>query len=347
MPKPTALISTTLVLSFGALLMAAAPTPTPSTTPATLLHKPGGDGFVTPASYPVIPGPGGVPRIHLWPKTPSVIDGPETDANPTEPTLDIYLPANDKAPAGGFSAVLILPGGGYTGLATDHEGQQEANFFKDNNVAGFVLRYRHAPRYRYPIPLIDSQRAMRLVRSNAQIFHLNPDKIGIMGFSAGGHLAAMTATMFDNAPKLDAPYTSDAVDVASPKPNFAILMYPVIDLTDSKLTHAGSRSSLTQNNKDLYEPLSPQLHVTKDTPPAFLVHGTNDRAVPVMNSILYYEACLKAGVPAEMHILENGPHGFGMGRGSSANPASAASFDDEIRSWPDQLLRWMTRHTLR
>jgi dipeptidyl aminopeptidase/acylaminoacyl peptidase len=169
------------------------------------------------------------------------------------------------------------------------------------------------------------------------MFHLNSDKIGVLGFSAGGHLAAMTATMFDNGPKLAAPYTPDAVDAASAKPNFAILMYPVIDLTDDKVTHAGSRTALLPNNKDLYETLSPQKHVTKDTPPTFLVHGTNDPAVPVQNSLLFYEACLKAGVPAEMHLLEGAPHGFGMAR------ENRPTNDDEMRSWPEQALRWLAR----
>lgn len=320
-----ALSSATAFLALAAVLVAATPAnPAPPGTP-----------------YPATTGPAGVPRIHLWSTTPNVVAGADSDGNPTEPTLDLYLPPADKAPPGGFGAVVILPGGGYTNLATDHEGRQEGHFFQDHNITGFVVRYRHAPRYRYPIPLIDAQRAIRLVRANAAAFHLNPDKIGIMGFSAGGHLAAMTTTLFDNGPKLEAPYTPDSIDAASAKPNFAILMYPVIDLTDDKITHQGSRSALLQNNKDLYESLSPQKHVTKDNPPVFLVHGTNDAAVPVMNSILFYEACLKAGVPAEMHILENAPHGFGMAQGTNA------AFDDEMRSWPEQALRWLGRRGLK
>ena len=203
-----------------------------------------------------------------------------------------------------------------------------------NNVAGFVLRYRHAPRYHYPTPLLDAQRAMRILRANAETYHIDPNKIGIMGFSAGGHLAASVSTMFDTGPK---PENPDAIDALSAKPNFALLLYPVIDMSDDTIVHKGSRTALTQEDKSLWDMLSPQKHVTKDSPPTFLVHGTNDRTVPVMNSILYYQACVKAGVPAEMHILENGPHGFGMGLTQN---------DDEIKSWPEQALRWMGRHKL-
>jgi acetyl esterase/lipase len=276
----------------------------------------------------------GVTRMKLWKETPNVVAGADADANPTEPTIDIYLPPADKAVG---TAVLVLPGGGYTNLSMVNEGSAEAKFFNEHNIAAFVLRYRHAPRYHYPTPIVDAQRALRVVRSNAAAWGVNPDRIGIMGFSAGGHLAASVSTMYDNGPKLEAPYVADAIDAVSAKPNFSILMYPVIDLTEDSITHRGSRTALTQDDKSLFEMLSPQKHVTKDTPPTFLVHGTNDRTVPVMNSLMYYEACLKAGVPAEMHILENGPHGFGMGLTQN---------DDEIKSWPEQAIRWMGRHKL-
>jgi dipeptidyl aminopeptidase/acylaminoacyl peptidase len=127
----------------------------------------------------------------------------------------------------------------------------------------------------------------------------------------------------------------DEIDAQNARPAFALLLYPVIDLTDDAVTHRGSRTNLTENKPALYGPLSPQLHVTRDTPPVFLVHGTNDRLVPVKNSLLFYEAAIKAGVAAEMHILENGPHGFGMGD----------RIDDEtVREWPTQALRFMARH---
>ena len=164
---------------------------------------------------------------------------------------------------------------------------------------------------------------------------MDPAKIGVFGGSAGGHLAALTATLYDNKLLPEVPYVADATDSISAKPAFALLLYPVIDLIDDAVTHRGSRTNLTQNNPALYELLSPQKHVTRDTPPVFIVHGTNDRLVPVRNSIMFYEACLKAGVSAEMHLLENGPHGFGMG----------ANLNDEtVKEWPDQALRFMVRH---
>lgn len=273
-----------------------------------------------------------VPRIKLYAQTPGVVEGTDSELDPTEPTLDIYLPDADKATG---AAVLILPGGGYQILTVPGEGPAPARFFRSNHVAAFVLRYRHGPRYHYPTTLLDAQRALRLIKSKASEYHIDPARIGVLGGSAGGHLAALLATLYDNELLPAAPYAPDAVDTLSARPAFALLLYPVIDLTDDAVTHRGSRTNLTQNDPALYEALSPQKHVTRDTPPAFLVHGTNDRLVPVKNSLLFYEACLQAGVPAEMHILDNGPHGFGMG----------TNIDDEtVREWPMLALRFMARH---
>jgi len=273
-----------------------------------------------------------VPRIKLYGTTPNVVAGRETELDPTEPTLDIYLPQADKATGAG---VLILPGGGYQMLTVPGEGAEPARFFLSHNVAAFVLRYRHGPRYHYPTTLLDAQRALRLIRARAEEYHVDPAKVGVFGGSAGGHLAAMMATLYDNKLFPEAPYIADATDGLSAKPAFALLLYPVIDLTDDAVTHKGSRTNLTQDNPALYDPLSPQKHVTRDTSPVFIVQGSNDRLVPVKNSLLFYEACLKAGVPAEMHILENGPHGFGMGANLN---------DDAIKEWPEQALRFMARH---
>jgi acetyl esterase/lipase len=284
------------------------------------------------AALPTAAGQAGVPRMKLYQNTPNVVAGNDTDVNPTEPTIDLYMPPADKATG---AAILILPGGGYSNLSMTNEGSAEAKFFLSHNVAAFVLRYRHGPRYHYPTTLLDAQRAMRVIRGGAAEYHLDPAKLGIMGFSAGGHLAAMTTTLYDNKLLPEAPYTPDAIDALSAKPAFAILMYPVIDLTNDAVTHKGSRTNLTQDNAALYEALSPQKHVTKDTPPVFLFQGQNDRTVPVMNSLLFYEACVKAGVPAEMHILENGPHGFGMGLTQN---------DEALKAWPEQALSWMRRH---
>jgi acetyl esterase/lipase len=231
--------------------------------------------------------------------------------------------------------VLLLPGGGYQMLTVPGEGATPAKFFQSNNVAAFVLRYRHGPQYHYPTTLMDAQRALRLIRARAQEYRLDPEKLGVFGGSAGGHLAAMVATLYDNKLLPEAPYVPDATDRLSAKPAFVLLLYPVIDLTDDAITHRGSRQNLTQNNQALYEALSPQKHVTRDTPPVFIVHGTNDRLVPARNSLLFYEACLKAGVSAEMHLLENAQHGFGM----------AGNLNDEtVKEWPKQALRFLARH---
>ena len=145
----------------------------------------------------------------------------------------------------------------------------------------------------------------------------------------------MLATLHDSKLLPASPYVPDSIDSQSARPAFTLLLYPVIDLTDDAVTHRGSRTNLTQEDASLYAPLSPQKHVTSDTPPTFLVHGTNDGLVPVKNSLLFYEACLKAGVPAEMHILDNGPHGFGMAAGMN---------DETVKEWPAQALRFMARH---
>jgi acetyl esterase/lipase len=293
---------------------------------------PGGRAVGTPSPSPATNGPAGVPRMKLYATAPNVVAGPDTDENPLEPTIDLYLPPADQATG---AAVLVLPGGGYSNLAMGHEGAQVGQFFLAHNVAAFVLRYRHGPRYHFPTTLLDAQRAMRVIRAHADELHVDPAKLGILGFSAGGHLAAMTTTLYDNKLLPESPYVPDLTDALSAKPAFALLLYPVVDLTDDNVTHRGSRTNLTQNNPALYAELSPQKHVTRDTPPVFLVHGTNDPAVPVMNSILFYEACVKAGVPAEMHILENAPHGFGMG---------ATQNIQELKEWPNQALRFMARH---
>src|SRR5215216_3103702 len=273
-----------------------------------------------------------VPRIKLYGTTPDVVAGRETELDPMEPTLDLYIPPTDKATGAG---VLILPGGGYQMLTVPGEGADPAKFFLSRHVAAFVLRYRHGPRYHYPTTLLDAQRALRLIRARAQQYRVDPAKVGVIGGSAGGHLAAMLATLYDNTLLPQAPYVSDATDGLSARPAFVLLLYPVIDLSDDAVTHRGSRTNLTQDQPALYDALSPHKHVTRETPPVFMVHGTNDRLVPVKNSLLFYEACLKVGVAVEMHLLENGPHGFGMG----------ASLNDEaIKQWPEQALRFMARH---
>ena len=225
------------------------------------------------------------------------------------------------------TAVVIAPGGGYGALAMDHEGRQVGAFFNAMGVSTFVLRYRLGPRYRHPIQLGDAQRAIRLVRARAGEFGLLPDRIGLMGFSAGGHLAATASTRFDGG-SADA---ADPIDRASSRPDFVILGYPVITF-DPAVTHAGSVRNLLGDSPDpaLIQLLSNELHVTPETPPAFLFHTTADTGVVAENSVRFYLALTRAKIPAELHIFEKGPHGVGLALG---DPALAA--------WPSLLTNWL------
>ena len=223
--------------------------------------------------------------------------------------------------------MIVAPGGGYGALAMEHEGRQEAYWFNAMGITAFVLKYRLGPRYRHPIELGDAQRAIRTVRARAAEFSVLPDRIGMMGFSAGGHLTATAGTHFD-AGKADA---ADPIDRVSSRPDFLILGYPVITF-DPAVTHAGSVRNLLGDNPDpkLIEDLSNDLRVTPQTPPTFLFHTTNDAAVPVENSVRFYLALRKARVPAEMHLFENGPHGVGM-----------ALNDPALSAWPSLLMNWL------
>jgi acetyl esterase/lipase len=190
-----------------------------------------------------------------------------------------------------------------------------------------MLKYRISPRYKHPAPLQDAQRAIRTVRARAKEWNVDPDRIGILGFSAGGHLASTAATHFDKG-------NSDAqnpIERASCRPDFAVLVYPVISLT-TEYTHRGSKRNLLGKNPDpkLAELLSNEKQVTAETPPTFLMHTSGDKGVPAENSILFYLALRKAGVPAEMHIYEKGGHGFGL-----------APNDPVLSTWPDRCIAWM------
>jgi acetyl esterase/lipase len=267
------------------------------------------------------------PKIEkLW---PAGAPGAQGTADTDHPTLSIYLPQEKRIPTG----VVVCPGGGYRALAVDHEGDQIARWLNSLGAAAFVLRYRLGPRYHHPVQLGDVQRAVRMARSRAAEFGLSPDRIGVWGFSAGGHLASSAATHFDKG-KADAP---DAVDRVSSRPDFAVLVYPVITFTEEAYVHKGSRTNLLGDNPDpaLVRLLSNELQVTPQTPPTFLVHTTADRAVPPENSVLFYLALRRAGVPAEMHIYENGPHGFGLGWSDLA-----------LSSWPARLADWLRGHGL-
>lgn len=250
--------------------------------------------------------------VLLW---PDGAPGAKGTDDGDKPTLTIYLPEKEKATG---AAVVIFPGGGYGHLAMDHEGDQIARWLNSIGVAGFILKYRHSNSgagYGHPAPLQDAQRAIRTVRSRAGEWGVDPGRIGIIGFSAGGHLASSAGTHFQN--RYSEP--ADAIDRCSCRPDFMILMYPVISFTEW-YTHTGSRRNLLGENPgaDLVENLSNEKQVTPETPPTFLVHADDDDVVPSENSIAFYLALRKAKVPAEMHIYEKGGHGFGPGVGKGA-----------------------------
>lgn len=240
-----------------------------------------------------------------------------------QPTITVYLPAQNPTRTG----IVVFPGGGYMMLATDLEGTQVAHWLNQRGVAAFVVKYRLGPRYHHPAELLDAQRAIRYVRAHAAENKLAPDHIGIWGFSAGGHLASTAGTHFDagNAG------AQDPIERVSSRPDFMVLAYPVISMQPG-ITHNGSLHMLLgeQPNPALENELSNEAQVTPQTPPTFLFSTTNDNAVPVMNSVLFYEALLRSGVPAEMHIFEQGHHGSGLGKG---NP--------QLDMWPVLLQNWL------
>jgi len=226
------------------------------------------------------------------------------------------------------AGIVVCPGGGYWLHATDHEGQQVAKWLNRIGVSAFVLHYRLGKQHPHPAPLQDAQRALRHVRAHATELGVAPDRIGIMGFSAGGHLASTAATHFDAGD----PASADPVERVSSRPDFAILGYPVITLSEP-FRHDGSRRNLLGDRADdpeLVDALSNEKQVTAETPPTFLFHTTEDGAVPVENSLAFYAALRRAGVPAELHVYQFGPHGVGLAPG-----------DPVLASWTDRLADWL------
>lgn len=255
--------------------------------------------------------------------------GASGDTEKDVPTLTPYVPAADKATG---TAVIICPGGGYGHLASDHEGVQIAEWLNSIGVTAFVLRYRLPSNgYRHPIPLMDTQRAIRLVRTRADEWKVKPERIGILGFSAGGHLASTAATHFEQP--VATGDKADAVDAVSCRPDFQVLIYPVISM-DLAITHRGSRENLLgkEPSEELVRLLSNELQITEKTPPAFLVHADDDKAVVSENSIRYYIGLRKANVQAELHIYLKGGHGFGIR--PTAGPAA---------QWTDLCARWLSQ----
>ena len=250
--------------------------------------------------------------------------GATGDAAEDIPTLTIYMPPNTTGP---MTAVIVAPGGGYRALSMNKEGRGPANYLNTLGIAAFVLKYRLGPKYHHPVELGDMQRAIRTLRSRAIEWHLDPALIGVMGFSAGGHLASTAATHFDRGNATAA----DPIERAGSRPDFAVLAYPVITLTEA-WTHQGSKTNLLGEKPDqaLARTLSSETQVTSETPPTFLFHTNADTTVPVENSIHYFLALRKAGVPAEMHVFKDGAHGAGM-------PMQ----DPALSEWPKVLANWL------
>jgi acetyl esterase/lipase len=265
--------------------------------------------------------------VALWPQgAPGAVGQQPED----KPELWVYLPQQRATGAG----IVVCPGGGYGTLALGHEGRDIAAWLNGNGIAAFVLKYRLGPRYRHPAPLQDATRAMRLVRHGAEQYGVDPQRIGILGFSAGGHLASTVATHFDEGD----PQAADPVERHSSRPDFAVLCYPVISLA-AEFSHGGSRRNLLGDAPDaaLVESLSNERQVTSQTPPTFLFHTNADTGVPPENSIAFYLALRKARVPAELHIFEPGRHGLGL-----------APQEPAVSAWPELCLRWLrTRGVLR
>lgn len=303
------------MLTCAAAMLGCTSAPAPSTTNAPVAVS-------APAVRPLVARV--QPRFPLWANgAPGALGTDSTD----QPIITPYLPPAGTANG---TAVVVFPGGGYTHLAMDHEGAQIANWLASNGVAAFVVRYRLGPKYHHPTMLNDAQRAIRTVRARAGEWGVDPNRLGIIGFSAGGHLASTAGTHFDAGSSSGA----DAIERVSSRPDFMMLIYPVITMRDS-VTHRGSHDNVLGPNPDpaLVRLLSNELQVTRATPPAFIVHSTDDRTVPVENAILMYRALRDASVPVEMHIFEHGGHGYGM-----------APKDPVLSVWPSLAEGWMRRH---
>jgi acetyl esterase/lipase len=269
--------------------------------------------------------------IPLWDgKAPSAVGDSPAD----KPSISVYKAPADKANG---TAVVICPGGGYGFLADDHEGKQVAEFFNGLGVTAFVLKYRIVvkdvrPGPLHPAPLLDAQRAIRLVRLHAKDYGIDPMRVGIMGFSAGGHLASTAGTHFDLGLG-----DGNTIDNVSCRPDFLLLAYPVITM-EPGVTHNGTRNNLIGPNPDpkLVELYSNEKQVTKNTPPTFIFHTSADTAVVPENATRFYLACKKAGVPVELHLYEKGRHGVGLGR----DPKWTGG-ETSVATWPDRLAEWM------
>ena len=277
--------------------------------------------------------------VNLWNTIPNSKETTETEIIKTgditriyavkKPTLEIFLPSKRNATD---KAIIICPGGGYHFLAYDWEGTDMAKWFNSKGITAFILKYR-LPSSKslitsYKAPLQDAQRAIRWVRFNAKKLNIDPNKIGVIGYSAGGHVASTLGTQF-NTPNN---FKEEPMDTISARPSFMALIYPVITMKDNYV-HKGSRKNLLGKNptKELIEQYSNELHVTKNTPPSFLVHASNDNVVPVENSLQFYKSLNDKGVKVEMHIYPTGKHGFSL----------AINKKGYLHTWLDRLDDWL------
>jgi acetyl esterase/lipase len=276
------------------------------------------------------------PRTYpLWPE--GALDAVCSDAGDDNlpgdaPTITVHLPPEDKATG---ASIVICPGGGYGFLATEHEGKEVAEWLNSLGVAGVILKYRIAPRYKHPAPLDDARRAIRMVRWKSKEWGLDPDRVGVIGFSAGGHLASTLATHFREAN----PLPGDAINGFTERPDLAILVYPVVSFTAS-YSHKGSARNLLgpDATQEQLAGLSNETQVTEKTPPTFLAHTLADKGVPAENSMAFAMALREHGVPFELHVFEKGPHGLGLGKGSKPlNVAPEPSFE----AWPPLCATWL------
>ena len=265
----------------------------------------------------------GIQTIRLWPG-----DAPEAHGKACEdtPTLTIFFP---RAGVANGSSVVILPGGSHMRLAGDLEGREIADWFTARGITAFILQYRLGSNgYLFPVPLYDARRAVQVVRARATDYHLDPHRIILIGFSAGGHLAALAATQ----PVPGNADASDSVNRASSRPDFLVLAYPWIGAISSDTSHLSycKLMNVMDRCEALRDAFSPDLFVTRDTPPTFWYHTADDTTVPIEQGLRFYQALLKAGAPVEAHIFAHGAHGSGLGKG-----------DPSLGQWPQLLETWL------
>jgi acetyl esterase/lipase len=264
-----------------------------------------------------------IQTIRLW-----AGDAPQAKGTACEdiPTLTILGP---RAGTANGSAVVVLPGGAYRGLAADLEGREVADWFTARGFRAFILSYRLTSHgYVLPVPLLDARRAVQLVRARARDYQIDPNRIVIIGFSAGGHLAALAGTQ----PVPGDPNASDPIERVSSKPDYMVLGYAWLGAISSDTSHLSYCKifNLMDQCEALKTAYTPEQFVTKDTPPTFMYHTATDQTVPVQQALGFFNALIKAGVPAEMHVFANGPHGTGLGHSDAA-----------LDQWPNLMEIWL------